>query len=101
MTFQNPTATLYTPPAVAQTAVAAPTAPASTSAYACQGLGALLTPQKAAGNVLAIITATLTASAVTAAYGVNMQIAYGPVANGIAPPANSNALPGSGVAVGL
>ena len=101
MSFQNPTGVLYTPPAVAVTTPANPTAPASTSAYKLQGLGALITPQKAGGNVLAIVMGTMNAStATTAGDGMNMQLAYGPVVSGVAPPANAAALPAGAVLVG-
>lgn len=101
MTIVNPTGMLYTPPAVAVTTPANPTAPASTSAYKLQGLGGLITPQKAGGNVLAIVMGTMNASAATTAgNGMNMQLAYGPVVNGVAPPANTALLPAGAVLVG-
>jgi hypothetical protein len=100
MTFQNPTATLYTPPATAITTPANPTAPASTSAYKCQGLAALLTPQMAAGNVLVIIQGSMNASATTVGNGMNIQGAYGPMISGVAAPANAAALPAAGVLIG-
>lgn len=90
----------YIAPTVADTSPASPTAPASTSAFAMQGLAALITPQTPAGNVLAIISGTLTDSATTVGEGIILQLYYGPVISGTAPPANAAAIPASAVAVG-
>ena len=91
----------YTPPATVQANVpVAPTAPASTSAYKMQGLGALITPQYPAGQVLAIFQATATDSGTTVGEGILLQAYYGPMSAGTAVPANAAAVPGSAVALG-
>jgi peptidoglycan hydrolase-like protein with peptidoglycan-binding domain len=83
----------YVPPATVTTLPANPTAPASTSAYKMQGLAQLITPAAPSANVLAIFMATLTDSATTVGEGINMQVWYGPVVSGVAPPANGAAIP--------
>ncbi len=66
-----------------------------------QGLAAVIAPSTPAGNVLCIISATLTDTATTVAEGVILQLYYGPVISGTAPPANAGAIPASAVALGL
>ena len=90
----------YIIPSTADTAPANPTAPASTSAYKMQGLGALITPSTPAGNILALISGTLTDSATTVGVGINLQLYYGPMGNGVAAPVNAAAIPAAAVAVG-
>lgn len=90
----------YVSPASFFSTPASPTAPASTSAYKCQGLGALITPVTPSGKVLAIITGTLNAGQTTVGTGINLQLAYGPISSGVAAPANAAALPASGTTVG-
>lgn len=90
----------YINPQTADTQPANPTAPASTSAYAMQGLGALLTPATPNGAVLVIVSGTLTDSAVTVGEGINLQLYYGPMVNGVAAPANAGAIPASAVKLG-
>lgn len=90
----------YIAPAVAVYTPANPTAPASTSAYKMQGLGSLLTPVTPAANVLVQIYATLTDSATTVGEGINLQLWYGPMVNGVAAPANAADIPASGVQLG-
>jgi len=90
----------YITPQTADTSPANPTAPASTSAYKMQGLGALITPSTPSGSVLAIISGTLTDSATTVGEGINLQLYYGPIVSGTAPPANAAAIPASAVALG-
>ncbi len=87
----------YITPSVADTSPANPTAPASTSAYKMQGLGALITPSTPAGNILCIISGTLTDGATTVGEGINLQLYYGPMVNGVAAPANAAAIPAAGV----
>jgi hypothetical protein len=66
--------------------VAAPTAPASTSVYAMQGLAGSITPG-VTGNVLVIISGTILAPAgTTVDNGILYQISYG---TGVAPTANA------------
>jgi hypothetical protein len=104
MSSQPLTATVppygYITPSVAMTTVAAPTAPASTSVFAMQGLAAIITPATPSGNVLCLISGTLTDAAVTVGEGIILQIYYGPVLSGAAPPANAAAPPNSAVAIG-
>lgn len=88
------------PVAIANAQPTNPTAPASTSAFKLQGLAALITPQTPQANILALISATLTDSATTVGEGINVQIAYGPVVSGVAPPANGAALPAGAVLLG-
>lgn len=90
----------YVNPASAITTIAAPTAPASTSLFKMQGLGGLITPQKAGGNVLAVIQATLTDAATTVGEGVILQLYYGPITAAAGAPANADAVPAAAVAVG-
>jgi hypothetical protein len=59
-----------------QTSVSSETAPSSTSAYTMQGLAGSIIPHST-GTVLIIISGYLTASATTAAYGINIQVSYG------------------------
>ena len=78
----------------AQKVVATPTAPASTSAYAMQGLAGSITPART-GTVLITISGTIIApTGTTAGLGINYQIAHG---TGAAP---SNADAATGTAVG-
>lgn len=90
----------YTIPAVADTSPANPTAPASTSAYKMQGLGALITPVTPAGFVLCLISGTLTDGATTVGEGINLQLYYGQMVSGVAAPANAAAAPANAVALG-
>lgn len=87
-----PSSAIYTP--------ANPTAPASTSAYKMQGLSMLLTPVTPTGKVVVNIGATLTVNATTVGIGVNLQMWYGPVISGVAPPANAAAIPSGAVQIG-
>jgi hypothetical protein len=90
----------YIAPAVVANTVAAPTAPASTSVFAMQGLAAIITPATPSGNVLALFSGTLTDGAVTVGEGIILQAYYGPAISGTAPPANAAAAPASAVAIG-
>jgi hypothetical protein len=90
----------YITPSVAGTTVAAPTAPSSTSVFAMQGLAAILIPGTPSGNVLAIISGTLTSTTTTVSDGIILQMYYGPVISGTAPSANAAAAPASAVAIG-
>lgn len=76
----------------AQSVVAAPTAAASTASYTMQGLAGSITP-RTTGNILILITGTITAASVTAGDGVLIQASYG---TGTAP-ANAAALAGTQV----
>ena len=87
-----PSKAVYTP--------AAPTAPASTSAYKMQGLAMLLTPLTPAPAILVNISAAIIATTGTAGTGINMQLWYGPVTSGVAPPANAAAIPNSATQLG-
>lgn len=87
-----PAAAVYTP--------ASPVAPASTSAYKMQGLSMLLTPLTPSPKILANITATLVSTATTVGIGINMQLWYGPVISGVAPPANAAAIPTGAMQLG-
>lgn len=69
-----------------------PTAPASTSAYAMQGLAGAITPKKS-GIILLIISGTIIGSSVTAGDGILTQLSYG---TGAAP-TNSASLTGTQV----
>lgn len=75
-----------------QKQVAAPVAPASTSAYFMQGLAGSITPNRS-GNILLTISGTITSSTVTAGDGIEHQLSYG---TGAAP-ANAAALAGTQV----
>src|SRR5215471_15680448 len=90
----------YYPPATADSSPASPTAPASTSAFAMQGLGALITPTTPAGNVLAIISGVLVNNAVTVGIGMQIQLYYGPMVAGVAAPANAASVPAAAVKIG-
>ena len=90
----------YITPSVAMTTVAAPTAPASTSVFAMQGLAAVISPATPSGNVLCMISGTLIDGAATVGEGIILQAYYGPVISGTAPPANAAAAPASAVAIG-
>ena len=83
-------------PQTADTSPANPTAPANTTAYNMQGLGALLTPATPSGQVLVIISGTLTDSATTVGEGIKLQLYYGPMVAGVAAPANAGAIPAAG-----
>jgi hypothetical protein len=76
--------------AVSQSNAAAPTAPASTSAFTMQGLGATITPIRT-GIVLFIISGTIVSAAGTAGNGISYQISTG---TGTAP-VNGAALTGA------
>ena len=84
----------------ADTSPANPTAPANTTAYFMQGLGALLTPTTPSGQVLVLISGTLTDSATTVGEGIKLQIYYGPMVAGVAAPANAGAIPAAAVPLG-
>lgn len=90
----------YIAPQTVDTSPANPTAPASTSAFAMQGLAALITPSCPPGNVLVMITAYCTDTATTVGEGIALQLYYGPIVNGVAPPANAGAIPNNAVALG-
>ena len=79
-------------PATAQSQPANPTAPASTAAYAMQGLAGAITPTKS-GKVLLIISGYFTSSVTTAGDGILAQLSYG---TGAAP-ANAAAVTGTQV----
>lgn len=64
------------PSAAAQSVVAAPTAPASTTAFTMQGLGVSITPIRT-GVLLITISGTALAATVTAGDGIAAQISYG------------------------
>ncbi len=68
--------TIFANGASGQTNVAAPTAPASTSVYKMQGLAGSITPA-ASGNILIMISGTITSSTVTANDGIKYQLSYG------------------------
>jgi hypothetical protein len=88
-----PATTSSTPKGTGQTAVSAPTAPASTSAYAMQGLAGSIKPTTT-GSVLIIISGTVVSPSGTAAgNGIKYQISYG---TGTAP-ANAATLTGTQV----
>jgi cold shock CspA family protein len=65
-----------------------------------QGLAAIIAPATPSGNVLALFSGTLIDSATTVAEGIVLQMYYGPVISGTAPPANAGAIPASAVAIG-
>lgn len=90
----------YIAPQAVDNLPANPTAPASTSAFLMQGLAALMTPATPAANVLALISGVLTDSATTVGEGISLQLYYGPVVSGVAPPANAGAIPNNAVALG-
>ncbi len=90
----------YYAPSLSQGTPANPTAPSSTSAYAMQGIGQLITPATPAANVLALLSATLTDGATTVGEGILLQLYYGPVISGVAIPANAGAIPTSAIAIG-
>jgi hypothetical protein len=90
----------YIIPSTATYTPANPTAPASTSAYKMQGLSMLITPVTPTGKVVANIGATLVVTATTVGVGINMQLWYGPVISGVAPPANAAAIPTGAVQLG-
>lgn len=77
-----------------------PTAPASTSAYKMQGLGYLLTPVTPSGQIRIEISANLKVNATTVGIGINLQLWYGPMVNGVAAPANAAAIPASATQIG-
>jgi len=82
--FGGPTGGVVTP-ANSQKQVVSPAYPNSTSPYVMQGLAGLITPARS-GNVLILISGTITASNNTIAYGVQYQISYG---TSTAPTSNS------------
>src|SRR5579863_104061 len=90
----------YIAPQVVDTSPANQTAPASTSAFKMQGLAALITPSTPVANVLAMVSGVLTDSATTVGNGISLQLYYGPVVSGTAPPANAAAIPTNAVALG-
>lgn len=90
----------YVPPSVALTSPANPVAPASTTAFKLQGLGALITPSTPIANILALIQGNIASAVVTAANGIILQLYYGPMVSGVAAPANAAAIPAGAVAVG-
>lgn len=90
----------YQVPASSMTTPAAPTAPASTSLFRQQGLGALITPITPSGKVMAVITATLTSANTTNGDGIILQMNYGAMVAGVAAPANAATALGSAVNAG-
>ena len=85
------TAIKLTHGATGQTSVAAPTAPASTSAFAMQGLAGAITPASS-GNILVLISGTIVDPSGTAAgNGIQFQASFG---TGTAP-VNAAALTGT------
>lgn len=90
----------YIIPAGAVYQPANPVAPASTSAYKMQGLGMVLTPITPSPKILADISAVLAVNATTVGIGINLQLWYGPVISGVAPPANGAAIPTTAIQLG-
>lgn len=90
----------YTPPATAVYTPSNPTAPASTSAFAMQGLGSYITPITPSGSVDITIQATLTDSATTVGEGIILKLYTIPIPSGGSCPANAANVPGSAVQVG-
>ena len=90
----------YIIPSSATYSPANPTAPASTSAYKMQGLSMLITPATPSGKIFANINATLAVNATTVGIGINLQLWYGPVISGVAPPANAAAIPAGAAQLG-
>ena len=76
--------------ATAQSQPADPTAPASTSAYAMQGLAGAITPKRS-GKIMVTISGNIICSTTTAGDGIDVQISHG---TGTAP-ANAAALAGT------
>ena len=76
----------------------APTAPASTSAFAMQGIGGLLTPVKS-GTVLAFFTAAITATATTVNNGIHLLPYYGMIQGSNKPPINTAGIPNNAIAL--
>jgi hypothetical protein len=76
----------------AQNSTTSPTAPASIAAFKMQGLAATFTPVST-GNVIIIISGTVTSATVTAGDGIKYQISYG--TGGV--PANAANLTGTQV----
>lgn len=89
----------YQAGAIALAQPAGPTAPASTSAYKMQGLAATFTPN-VSGNVVAIFTATVNASATTVGNGINLQPYVGQIVGSNVAPANAAAIPGNANQIG-
>lgn len=90
----------YIVPAGAMYTPANPTAPASTAAYKMQGLSMLLTPMTPSPKILVNISATAVFTQATVGTGINLQLWYGPVVSGVAPPANAAAIPNSAIQLG-
>lgn len=90
----------YVIPSSAAYSPANPIAPASTSAYKMQGLSMLITPVTPTGKIIANIGATLVVTAATVGIGINLQLWYGPVVSGVAPPANAAAIPAGALQLG-
>lgn len=90
----------YVAPSTAVYSPTSPTAPASTSLYKMQGLSMLITPVTPSGKLICNIGGTLVATATTVGIGINLQIWYGPVIAGVAPPANGAAIPSGAVQLG-
>jgi hypothetical protein len=91
----------YVAPSVAIYTPANPTAPNSTTTFQCQGLGALLTPNLAPGNVLINIDGTVNwTSSGAVGVGLIAELIYGPMVSGVAAPAVNTAIPASGIVVG-
>lgn len=77
-------------PAATQSQPANPTAPASTAAFAMQGLAGSITPGKT-GSVLVVMSGNIISSVVTAGVGIKLQLSHGIGAA----PANAAALTGT------
>lgn len=89
----------YVAPAT-YTAQPANNATALTATYALQGFAAIIAPQLPNGKILAMVQTVLTTSVVTAGDGAQLQIYYGPITNGVAPPAANAAVPANAIAIG-
>jgi hypothetical protein len=68
--------------------------------YALQGWAALITPQLPNGKILAMIQTVLTTSVTTAGDGAILQMYYGAITSGVAPPAANAAVPANAIAIG-
>jgi hypothetical protein len=65
-----------------------------------QGLSMLITPAAPTGKIICNIGATLAVNATTVGIGINLQLWFGPVVSGIAPPANAAAIPAGALQLG-
>lgn len=90
----------YWAPSSANYSPSNPTAPASTAAYKMQGLAGLITPATPAGVVVCLISAQLIVTQTTVNTGINLQLYYGLMQNGVAAPANAASIPSNANALG-